>query len=302
MNPKSGVKINGYLLETKLSDSNHPVWLAYELTTERVVTLKFIEDKRLAARERNLMVDVDHPNIVKLLTLFEYERWTVLVLEYKQGASLTQIWKDLDKASGHRILSDIASAILAIHKAGLWHGDISHHNVIWAEDQQRAYLIDFAYEGKCALGFQAPEDFDHHPEKVDSRTDVFRFGKLIELLRPDLIRRFKDCLEENPENRPSIAEIGQRLDRKRSRVIVLPAMCVIAAISFFTIFCWIMEDRPTSPTHANASQSEPFQNSRRLSTPASGLSRGTSYYDDLYLSTEDPTGQSLINGVLLDHP
>jgi serine/threonine protein kinase len=211
-----GAGIAILLLESKLSDTNHPVWLAFELESERDVVLKFVADRKSAIRERNLMNDVDHPNIVKLLRIFSAGTYTVLVLEYKKGESLLHIWEQLTPDRGFEVLLDVGSALSAIHEAGLWHGDVSHLNVIYQKEKRAAYLIDFSFEGKCAVGFQAPEDFEGNPYAVDSATDVYRFGKLIDLLRPDLTHHFSDCFRENPSTRPSMRTVNRRLERKKS--------------------------------------------------------------------------------------
>lgn len=218
------------MLETNLSNANNAVWLAYEITAERDVVLKFVKDRKAAVRERILMVDTDHPNIAKLLSTFTYEGCTTLVLEYKPGNNLLQLWEHLDRKTGLSILTDVASALSAIHAKGLWHGDVSHLNVIYSEEKKRAYLVDFSFEGKCAPGFHSPEDFEDSPHEVNSKTDVFRFGILIDLLRPDLKSKFLDCLHPAPDHRPSIDEVLQRIQKhktlKKSRIITMAAALV----------------------------------------------------------------------------
>ncbi len=251
MNLKSGFNINGYLLETKLSDANHLVWLAYEVAAERDVVLKFIEDKKSARRERILMVDIDHPNIIKLLTVFQYMDYTVLVLEYKPGENLKYIWKDLEKKACLQILLDVASALDAIHQAGLWHGDVSYLNVLYYKEKNKAYLIDFAYEGKCAVGFQAPEDFDDNPHQVNSQTDVFRFGKLIELLRPDLVFRFQSCFSEDPAQRPSVSVLLKKLSLMQ-QVFRYKALAWTASILLTLLVTFFILSSQLSPQPAPA--------------------------------------------------
>ena len=99
------------------------------------------------------------------------------------------------------------------------------------------------------MGFQAPEDFEENPHPIGLHTDVFRFGKLIELLRPDLIRRFRACLYENPSDRPKIEEVCRRLNRMKDQsryrfrvlagtVLLMGIACVLALRSLDSWKWW----------------------------------------------------------------
>lgn len=238
------------MLENKLSDVNHPVWLAFELDTERDVVLKFVADKKLAKKERNIMVDVDHPNIIKLLHIFTWSPYTVLVLEYKAGENLLHLWEQLKSKEAMKVLKDIASALQAIHAAGLWHGDISHLNVVYQRAKTAAFLIDFSFEGKCAVGFLAPEDFADNPHRVGQATDVYRFAKLIDLLRPDLTPRFLDCFFDQPRRRPSMDIIAKRLrhlDRPRMPGSRVRSITAATAAALFLAGGWWVWKSSLSP-------------------------------------------------------
>lgn len=276
-------------METNLSNTNNAVWLAYETSAERDVVLKFVKNRKAAIRERILMVDIDHPNVAKLLTTFSHANCTVLVLEYKKGLNLLQLWEKLDKKSGLAILIEIASALNAIHARGLWHGDVSHLNVIYSEEKKQAWLVDFSFEGKCAPGFHAPEDFEDCDHKVNHKTDIFRFGILIHLLRPDLKSKFQDCLHSNPNDRPTIDQVLLKLQKQKAsgkvRTLALTAM-VIAGISIYPLWNWEHHQKPASqpapiktaanipktPTHTRllASYSTPDSSMRPAQTQPPG--------------------------------
>ena len=257
MNLRSGRILNQYRLIHPLSNASHPVWLGYDLSAERDVVLKFFHDKQLADRERIMMIDGDHPHMIKLLCVFTHEDATVLVMEHQPGQGLHKIWETLDHKTGLAILIQIASVLEAIHQKGMWHGDVSHLNVHYDAQRKKAFLLDYAFEKKCALGFQAPEDFEENHRPIGRPTDIYRFGRLIELLTPKLAARFQDCFYEDPDRRPTIDVIRARLARAtratapKRRLAAAAGFIVLAAI-LAIYFVWLTKPMNTSPAERSA--------------------------------------------------
>ena len=185
MNQTSKIKIKGYELQDLLGSKNSEVWLAFDKINSRDVIIKLTKNRRAAIREKDLLVEIDHPNIPKLLSTVEVDGNICLIIEHKTGQSLYKIFDKIDDIFRLKILEGVGSALHEIHEHGMWHGDVSAQNIIFDQNKQTPYLIDFSFEGKCTVGYFAPEDLEETPYHLGPATDVYRFTKLIEYLFPD---------------------------------------------------------------------------------------------------------------------
>jgi eukaryotic-like serine/threonine-protein kinase len=151
----------------------------------------FLDEARLAARIR-------HPNVVSTLDVVALEGELFLVMDYVQGASLSQLLGVALRAKERippqvisRILTDTLLGLHAAHEAtndhgyplGLVHRDMSPQNILVGADGI-ARVVDFGVakaasraqitrEGqiKGKLSYMAPEQLQL--ASVDRRTDVF---------------------------------------------------------------------------------------------------------------------------------
>lgn len=160
------------------------VWRAADEYSEDVVAVKeqHLDDKALRAAE--LLAGIRHPYLVRVLA------WSAeyLVMEYVSGGTLA------DKLEGKRRLgadevarigAQIASALDAVHAAGLVHRDVKPGNIMIASDGT-ARLTDFGIShvawadptGAGLIGgtpaYVAPEVADGDPPTPAS--DVFSLG------------------------------------------------------------------------------------------------------------------------------
>jgi eukaryotic-like serine/threonine-protein kinase len=179
---------------------------------ERLVVVKRVHRKLARDREFSAMLldearlasSVRHPNVVPVIDVVRTEDEVVLVMEYVEGVSLSELIAGVRTSGGRlptavvsRIVIDALSGLHEAHEAtdlrrqplGIVHRDVSPDNVIVGVDGA-SRVIDFGIakarsrlaqtragmvKGKGA--YMAPEQIDGLP--VDRRCDVFSSGALL---------------------------------------------------------------------------------------------------------------------------
>ena len=123
--------------------------------------------------------------------LYRIEEWgnrdgtPYLIYDYIDGESSETLGR-MPVAVAIVVLRQVASALAALHKQGVSHGDLSPANVIFAVDGEghgntdlglRTVLIDCGIVGPGALAYAAPERFQGKP--ADEKSDLFSLGLLL---------------------------------------------------------------------------------------------------------------------------
>lgn len=173
-----------------------------------------------------------------------------LVLEFIDGTDLDERMFDVD-SQYLSILWQIAKGLSEIHKGGVIHRDIKPNNVR-LDREGVVKIIDFGLsrvagtdnKTMAAIGYlpyMAPELLSSPPIHFTTATDVYSFGVLalaitkhglpsafnswaksipndlvethLPTLDKDLADILQSCLENNPSDRPTMAEIVATLDR-----------------------------------------------------------------------------------------
>ena len=91
------------------------------------------EDLESLKNEVKIMQQVDHPNIVKLIDVFEDEGHWCLVMEYMEGGELfDQILQKerFSEAEAREATKSIIDAIAYCHTKGICHRDIKPENLL----------------------------------------------------------------------------------------------------------------------------------------------------------------------------
>jgi serine/threonine protein kinase len=164
------------------------------LTKDREFMAMLLDEARLASSIR-------HPNVVPVIDVVRSDDEVVLVMDYIESVSLSQLTKEADRtgkrlpiAVSSRILYDALIGLHEAHEAvdirrqplGIVHRDVSPQNIVVGVDGA-SRVIDFGIakarsritttragiiKGKCA--YMAPEQVDG--QQVDRRGDVFAAG------------------------------------------------------------------------------------------------------------------------------
>lgn len=100
--------------------------------------------KRFRKEAENLS-HLNHPNIVKVLEVFDANNTTYYAMEFINGINLDEMippHKGLKEEYAIRIINEAAQALCYMHGKKMLHLDIKPKNIMVAEDG-KAYLIDF---------------------------------------------------------------------------------------------------------------------------------------------------------------
>ncbi len=149
-------------------------------------------------REASAASALEHPNIVKFVTLVEHEGAPHLVMEYLEGQTLKQILsgeRRLDLEDTLHVATQVAEALVCAHEKGIVHRDLKPGNILLTYSAQ-VKLLDFGIAKMLEIapgqgsspaerltksgeilgtkGYMAPEQA--RGESVDARADVFSFG------------------------------------------------------------------------------------------------------------------------------
>lgn len=210
-----GRKVSHYTILKKIGEGGMgEIYLAVDTKLGRKVALKFLPKKLLEneeARERfkreaRAAAALNHPNIVTIHEIDEFEELIYIVMEYIEGETLGDRLEggELD-LEGETVpiqvmqLDDILSIILEVgkglakaHRAGIIHRDIKLDNILISRDGM-VKILDFGLaklkgtgdltEESVAMGtayYMAPEQL--RGEGADHRTDIWALGVVMYVL------------------------------------------------------------------------------------------------------------------------
>ncbi len=175
------------------------VYLAEDTELNRKVALKFLpphlcQDSDCRARfkrEAQASAKLNHPNIITIFEVGEFNDRPYFVMEHVDGCHLDEYVKD-KKLTWQEIISlviQIAEGIVEAHRCGVIHRDIKPSNIL-ADKMGRVRILDFglaAIKGEkkltktgSTLGtthYMSPEQT--RGEVLDERSDIFSFGVVV---------------------------------------------------------------------------------------------------------------------------
>jgi serine/threonine protein kinase len=148
-----GTIVSGYRIDGMLGEGGMgAVYQATQLSLNRVVALKLLaanlgDDPGFRARferEGQVQAALDHDHIVPVYEAGQSEYGLFLAMRLIPGPTLKQLIIDgsLDPRRSVRILTQVAHALDAAHRAGLIHRDIKPQNILIGE-RDHAFLADF---------------------------------------------------------------------------------------------------------------------------------------------------------------
>ena len=184
------------------------VYRATDTKLSRPVAIKFLSDdladapaRRRFQREAQTASSLNHPHIVTVYDVGEFEGRQYLVTEFVDGGTL-KYWANQQKRTWKpivEILSGVADGLAAAHQAGILHRDIKPDNILVARNGY-AKLADFGLaklaegagidvtqtlsEGRTHAGaivgtiaYMSPEQASG--ASLDARSDIFSFGVVL---------------------------------------------------------------------------------------------------------------------------
>jgi serine/threonine protein kinase/Tol biopolymer transport system component len=205
----TGLQIGQYRIESKLGEGGMgSVYRALDTRLNRPVAIKFLSDdladaaaRRRFQREAQMASSLNHPHILTVYDVGEFEGRQYLVTEYVDGGTLKD-WAKEHKRNWKQIvelLTGAADGLAAAHEAGIVHRDIKPANILVAKNGY-AKLADFGLaklsegsgidvtrtltEGRTRPGviigtiaYMSPEQASG--QHLDARSDIFSFGVVL---------------------------------------------------------------------------------------------------------------------------
>jgi serine/threonine protein kinase/tetratricopeptide (TPR) repeat protein len=189
-----------YILQRELgSGGMGTVYLGLDNTTNQQVAIKQLkadvaqsENIERFKREGEALRDLNHPNIVKMLNMFEYDGQHYLVMDYVTGGDLSKLIREHTKIEVQQCVDmaiDLADALTRAHRLNIIHRDLKPANVLIDKDGV-LHLTDFgvAHVGSKervtdtdaiigTIDYLPPEAFNSEP--YDARGDIWAFGVML---------------------------------------------------------------------------------------------------------------------------
>ena len=183
---------------------------------------------------------LEHPNLVRYLSLGK----DGILMEYVDGETLSQrLTKNPDyfkhRKNSDKLIRQLLSALQYLHNHQVLHLDLKPDNILLTHINDDVKLIDlgFCYTDTFAdtqghtNAFAAPEQ--KAGRAVDVRTDIYAFGKILELLPDHSLynRVIARCTAENPSDRyQSVDEILYDINHRRRYFRYVAAFVAIGAV------------------------------------------------------------------------
>ena len=206
---QSGMLLGSYRLQDVVGEGGMGVVIvALDTKLQRPVAIKFLsthiadaESRRRFQREAQLASSLNHPHILTVHDVGEFDGSQYLVSEFVDGGTLKD-WAAEEPRSWRQVvdvLIGVADALATAHQAGILHRDVKPQNVLVAKNGY-AKLADFGLAKMADVvpheaTVAAPETVTHHgvvvgtvaymsPEQasgkpLDARTDVFSLGVVL---------------------------------------------------------------------------------------------------------------------------
>ncbi len=211
------------------------------------------------AFEANLLDTIDHPNVVRVIDLFEDDGRTVVVLKDADGPNLARVLEATPRlvlGSAIEIGKSLALALEAVHAKDAVHADVKPKNVVLGKDGS-VVLVDFGNavpferskrrkDHGGSAPYLAPEQlvgevsfssdvfslgvclyemlagrrpFDREAERTRGPSPIPPLGKVRPEVPPWLEAIVHRCLERMPQDRPTAKEIAAVLQAHGSVAI-----------------------------------------------------------------------------------
>jgi CRP-like cAMP-binding protein len=213
--------LNGYRIRRCLGRGGMAVvYEAEEVASGRRLALKMMSHRLIYEqdalerfqREADIIEGLEHPNIARLYGRFAGYKTYFLVMEFCDGASLSQVLgrhAPLAEEEARKILGQVSLALAYIHAKGVVHRDLKPSNIMLNRDGS-AKLMDFGIaksnraaaataltQGGIILGtpaYMPPEQFSGR-EQDGRLADIYAFGCMaLEMLSGKPLFRAEDLV------------------------------------------------------------------------------------------------------------
>ena len=183
----------------------------------------------LMKKEFELGIQLDHPNIVKILAKeMNPEIGPCIVMEYVDGVTLDEFLAAKPSvAVRKKVVEQLVDALCYIHGKQIVHRDLKPSNILVTRNGNNVKIIDFGLsdaddyailkQPAGTLKYMAPEQKESGV-RIDGRADIYAFGLLLKEIFP---RRYRciaaKCSRHDRSRRYADAEALKKAFERRSR-------------------------------------------------------------------------------------
>jgi Tol biopolymer transport system component len=205
----AGTQIGSYRIEAQVGRGGMGVvYRAFDVRLNRPVAVKFVSDALASQearirfqREARTASSLNHPNILTVFDIGEFEERQFLVTEFVERGTLRE-WAGQEPRTWRHVvelLAGVADGLSAAHEAGIIHRDIKPENILVAangyaklSDFGLAKPVEVAPDAPTAtlaarqtktgvivgtIKYMSPEQAEGKP--ADARSDIFSFGVVL---------------------------------------------------------------------------------------------------------------------------
>jgi len=199
-----GMELGGVTLLSLLGRGHTgTVFTGFQKSLKRKIAVKLVPKDKMTAQsfmdEAEVIAVLNHPNIVTVFDVGEYEDYLYITMQLIEGDSLQDIMKRrllhpvpsqrvLDTATVIRTMTDTLDALAYAHAEGVIHQDVKPGNILLDKISRRPYLVDFGIarteltedESTFIHGtplYISPEQARGEP--TDARADVYSAGVVL---------------------------------------------------------------------------------------------------------------------------
>ena len=166
----------------------------------------------LIIKEFDILVSLNHPNIVRCYGIEEVEDLGLcIIMEYVDGVTLGEFLETKPSSAQRRkVVKQILNAMDYYHELQLVHRDLKPSNILITNNAHNVRIIDFGLadtdyyavfkEPAFTRQYASPEQLNG--EKLDCRSDIYSFGKVLAKIFPNRYKRIaKKCSKEKRKER-----------------------------------------------------------------------------------------------------
>lgn len=166
----------------------------------------------LIIKEFDILVSLNHPNIVRCYGIEEVEDLGLcIIMEYVDGVTLDRFLETKPSSAQRRkVVKQMLNAMDYYHELQLVHRDLKPSNILITNNAHNVRIIDFGLadtdyyavfkEPAFTRQYASPEQLNG--EKLDCRSDIYSFGKVLAKIFPNRYKRIaKKCNKEKRRER-----------------------------------------------------------------------------------------------------
>ena len=169
-------------------------------------TINLQDDDKVFLKEIQILIEIDHPNIIKIYEYFQDEIYFYVITEFVSGGELYDTitkWKNFSEEKAAYIIRQLLSAVNYLHSHNIVHRDLKPENIMVEKNNKtkkkedkneqeiiNIKLIDFGtcnyFDGKTKLTLRVGTHYYIAPEVLrrsyNEKCDIWSCGVILYIL------------------------------------------------------------------------------------------------------------------------